>query len=144
MVLYAKDIVEKDFVSMPRDMNALAAARTMRERRHGYVIVASPEGQPEGIVTEWDYLAKVVAEGRDASTMRLTDLMSGNLVSVSADDGIERVAEIMTQKGIRRVLVVKDSKVLGIIEAKQILAKLKDYVDRISAQIARAQTPMFG
>jgi CBS domain-containing protein len=144
MVLYAKDIVERDVVSMPRDMNALAAARTMRDRRHGYIIVVSPDGKPEGIVTEWDYLSKVVAEGRDVSSMRLADLMSGNLVTVSADEGIERVAEVMTQRGIRRVLVVQDGKVLGIIEAKQILARLKEYVDRISAAIARAQTPMFG
>ena len=143
MVLYAKDIVQRDFVSMPRDTNALEAARVMRDRHHGYVIVASVDGRPEGIVTEWDFLAKIVADSGDASRMSLGDLMSANLVVVSADDGIERVAQIMAEKGIRRVLVVKDGRILGIIEAKTILARMKDYIDRISTQIARAQTPMF-
>lgn len=143
MVLFAKDIVQQDFVSMSRDMNALEAARAMRERRHGYVIVTSADGRPEGIVTEWDFLAKVVAEGGDASKMSLGDLMTASLVTVSADDGIESVATLMARQGIRRVLVVKDGKVLGIIEAKTILARMKDYIDRLSTQIARAQTPMF-
>ena len=43
----------------------------------------------------------------------------------------------------KRVLVVKDSTILGVIEAKTILVRMKAYVDRLSAQIARAQTPMF-
>ena len=69
--------------------------------------------------------------------------MSRDLVSVDANAGIDSVAQIMTRQGTRRVLVVKDGRVLGVVEAKTILARMKDYVDRLSAQIARAQTPMF-
>ncbi len=142
MVLYAKDIVEKDFLSMGPDATVLEAARTMRERRHGFVIVASQAGAPEGIVTEWDLVARVLAEARDPAGVRLRDVMSGKLITVDAHDGINRVAQIMSEHGTRRVLVVKDGQVLGIIEAKTILARMKEYIDRISAQIARTQTPM--
>ncbi len=143
MVLYAKDIVEKDFLSMAADATVLEAAKLMKERRRGFVIVASPEGAPEGIVTEWDLVAHVLAESRDPARVRLGDVMSGRLVTVDAHDGIDRVAAVMAERGTRRVLVVSDGKALGIIEAKTILARMKDYIDRISAQIARTQTPMF-
>jgi CBS domain-containing protein len=143
MVLYAKDIVEKDFISMRGDATALEAARAMKDGRRGFVIVTTATGAPEGIVTGWDLVAGVLAESRDPTGVRLRDIMSGRLVSVEAQDGIDRVAQIMADRGTRRVLVVKDGTVLGVIEAKTILARMKEYINRLSAQIARAQTPMF-
>ena len=52
MVLVAKDIVEKDFLSLSRNTSALEAARHMKAKGHGFVIIASSGGVPEGIVTE--------------------------------------------------------------------------------------------
>ena len=99
------------------------------------------EGRPIGIVTEWDILAKVVAAGRDPATVRLEELMTRPLVFVDAGEGIDRVAEIMAEKGIRRVLVEKDGRVLGVIRNQTIVRRMRDYIDSISAQIARAQLP---
>ncbi len=143
MVLVAKDIVEKDFLSLPRVATALEAARQMKAKSHGFVIIAAEGGRPEGIVTEWDYLAKIVAEARDPGRVRLSEIMSGELVSVDANEGLDEVAQIMAQKGIRRVLVTQDHKVLGVITAKTMLSRLKEYVDKISSQIARLQSPIF-
>jgi malate dehydrogenase (oxaloacetate-decarboxylating) len=143
MVLVAKDIVEKEFLSLPRETTAIEAAHRMKATSHGFAIIASPGGDPEGIVTEWDYLAKIVAEERDPKRVRLSEIMSSELVSVDANTGLDQVAQIMTQKGIRRVLVIKDHKVLGVLTAKTMLSRLKEYVDRISSQIARLQSPMF-
>jgi IMP dehydrogenase len=143
MVLYAKDIVEKDFLSVPAGTSVLEAARAMREGRHGFVIVATADGKPEGIATEWDFVARVVAEDRDPEAVRLEEIMSRNLVSVDASVPIDQVSQLMVSRGTRRVLVTKDGKILGVIEAKTILARMREYIDRLSAQIARTQTPMF-
>ncbi len=143
MVLVAKDIVEKDFLSLPRNTTALEAARQMKAKSHGFVIIAAEAGSPEGIVTEWDYLAKIVAESRDPGRVKLGEIMTGELVAVDANEGLDHVAQVMAQKGIRRVLVIKDHKVLGVITAKTMLSRLKEYVDRVSSQIARLQSPMF-
>ena len=143
MVLVAKDIVEKEFLSLPRGTSATDAAGQMKVASHGFAIIASAGGDPEGIVTEWDFLSKIVAEGRDPSRVKLSDIMTGELVSVDANQGLDQVAQIMTQKGIRRVLVIKDHKVLGVITAKTMLSRLKEYIDQISSQIARLQSPFF-
>ena len=142
MVLVAKDIVEKDFFSLSRNTTALEAARQMKAKGNGFVIIASGSG-PDGIVTEWDFLAKITAEGKDPAGVKLGDMMSSNLVSVDANEGIDQVAQIMTQQGIRRVLVISDHKVLGVITAKTMLSRLKEYIDRVSSQIARLQSPTY-
>ena len=141
MVLFAKDILETEFLSMRPDTTLLEAARAMADRHHGFVIVSSPEGRPIGIVTEWDIVAKVVASGRDPAKVRLEELMTRPLVYVDAGEGIDRVAAIMAEKGIRRVLVEKDGRVLGVIRNQTIVRRLRDYIDSISSQIARAQLP---
>ncbi len=143
MVLYAKDIVEPEFLSMRPQTTLLEAAKVMADRHHGFVLVTSADGRPIGIVTEWDILAKVVAEGRDPAQVRLEELMTRSLVFVEANEGIDRVAQIMADKGIRRVLVQRDGKVIGVIRAQTIARRMRDYLDSISAQIARAQLPLF-
>jgi len=142
MVLVAKDIVEKEFLSLSRETTALEGARQMKAKRHGYAIIASSTGSPEGIVTEWDYLSKIVAEGKDPSHVKLGDIMTSDLVSVDSNVGLDQVAQLMTEKGIRRVLVLKDRKVIGIITAAIMLSRLKEYVDKVSSTIARLQSPM--
>jgi IMP dehydrogenase len=143
MVLFAKDIVETEFLTMPPRTSIFEAAKAMAARHQGFVIVCSPKDNPVGIVTEWDVLAKVVAEGRNPSATQLEDIMSRSLVSVGPNDGIDRVAQIMAEDGTRRVLVVKDGKMLGVILGRTILARMRDYIDSVSAQIARAQLPLF-
>jgi IMP dehydrogenase len=141
MVLVARDILEKDFLSMRGDATVFQAAQQMKTSRHGFVIVANSEGQPEGIVTEWDILSKVVAEGKDPKNVKLEEFMTKDLITIKPDMGIDELSLFMSVKGIRRVLVVHDGKVLGIITSRNVLASLKNYVDRVSTQIARLQCP---
>jgi CBS domain-containing protein len=143
MVMYARDIVQSDFLSLTGDTDSLSAAKLMADKHHGFVIVASTAGIPEGIVTEWDYLSKVVAENREPMRIRLAEIMTPNLASVDAGDGIDSIATLMAQRGIRRVLVVEGGKVLGVITASTMLARMKDYIDKISSQIAGLQAPPF-
>src|SRR5256885_5099644 len=97
MVLYAKDIVEREFLSFSPSTSVRDVAKTMAREHQGFVIVISPAGVPMGIVTEWDLLAKVVAEGRDPSNVSLGEIMSTKLVSVDPSEGIDRVAELMAE-----------------------------------------------
>ncbi len=143
MVFRAKDIVETDFLSMSKETTALEAARAMKTKKHGFVVIVTPEGRPEGIVTEWDYLSKLVAEGKDPSRVKLAELMSTNLVTVDAEEGTDQISQLMADKGIRRLLVTEDGKTIGVITAKTILANLKEYVNKVSTQVARLQPPRY-
>ena len=142
MVLYARDIVEKDFLSLSAKTTVLEAAKAMTTSKHGFAIIGTPE-HPEGIVTEWDVVAKVVAEGRDPTKSTLGEIMSSNLLSVDSSAGLSSVSQIMTERSVRRLLVKDGDHVVGFITSKTILAHMNEYVDKVSSQISRLQTPWF-
>src|SRR5205809_8126127 len=64
MVLYAKDIVETDFLSLPPDTSVLQAAKPRATRHQGFPVVTTRDKGPVGIVAEWAVLAKAVAQAR--------------------------------------------------------------------------------
>jgi len=140
MVLYARDIAESDFITLVGETTALDAARVMVERKHGFALVSMGD-KLSGIVTEWDYLSKVVAKDKNPAGVFLKDIMSDTLVIVQGGDGIDAVSKLMADKGIRRVVVMEKEKILGVITSKTILQRLDDYVNRVSSQIARLQSP---
>ena len=142
MVLYARDIVEKDFLSLSANTTILEGAKAMKNSKHGFAIIGTP-ASPEGIVTEWDIVAKVVAEGRDPAKVTLREVMSTELLSVEAGAGLSSVSQIMTERGVRRLLVKDGNQVIGFITSKTMLARMNEYVDKISSQISRLQTPWF-
>jgi len=140
LVLYAKDIVEPEFITLVGETTALDAARLMAEKKHGFVLI-SINGKPTGIVTEWDYLSKVVAKDRSPSSVLLREIMTENLVTAQASEGIETVTKLMADKGVRRIVVMEKDKIIGVITSKTILRRLEEYVNRVSSQIARLQSP---
>ena len=142
MVLYARDILEKDFLSLPQSTSILDAAKSMKASKHGFAIVGSPEN-PEGIVTEWDVVSKVVAEGKDPAKTTLGEVMTNEIFTMKASESISTVAKLMSERGVRRVVVKDGNKVVGYITAKTVLANLEAYVDKVSAQISRLQAPWF-
>ena len=142
MVLYARDIVEKDFLSLSAGSTVIEAAKAMKASKRGFAVIGSTD-QPRGIVTEWDFLAKVVAEARDPAKVTLEEIMSTDLVSVDAGTGLAEVSQLMSERGVRRLLVKDGDKVVGFITSKTMLARMNDYVDKVSSQISRLQTPWF-
>ena len=140
MVLYARDIVEKDFLSLPGSSSVLEGARAMKDSRHGFVIIGDPT-DPKGVVTEWDIVSKVVSEGRDPHSVTLEEVMTKELYSIDVSTPLSVVSQIMTEKGVRRLPVKEGDKIVGFITSKTMLARINEYVDKISAQISRLQTP---
>ncbi|HXY56570.1 MAG TPA: CBS domain-containing protein, partial [Nitrososphaerales archaeon] len=73
MVLYARDIVEKDFLSVLGTSSVLEGAKAMKNSKHGFAIIGTP-ADPLGVVTEWDIVSKVVSEGRDPRSVAMEEI----------------------------------------------------------------------
>ena len=112
----------------------------MRDTRHGFSVIGTPD-DPQGIVTEWDIITKIVAEGKDPRQITMGEIMTKELVSIEAGAPLSAVAQVMSEKGVRRLQVRDGNKVVGYITSKIMLARMNDYVDKISTQISRLQTP---
>ena len=140
MVLYARDILQKDFLTISAESSVFEGAKAMRGTKHGFALVGTP-AEPEGIVTEWDIVCKVVSEGRDPQRISMGEIMTKDLLSLEGSAPLSTVSQLMTEKGVRRLLVKEGNQVIGYITSKTMLARMNDYVDKISAQISRLQTP---
>ncbi|HEY3820287.1 MAG TPA: CBS domain-containing protein [Polyangiaceae bacterium] len=106
------------------DDSVATAARTMRERRVGCVVVTR-KGKATGIVTDRDLVVRVLAEGLDAWTTKVGDIVTYDPVTVSVHEGIETAVARMRRHGVRRLPIVEDDGVaVGIVTADDLLVLL--------------------
>lgn len=127
-----------DLLTVDPAISALDCARRMAETHKGYAILLA-EGQLRGIVTEWDFLAKLVARGLDAASTPVASLASLPVASCDAETPTHEVVERMAREGIRRMVVTNAGRVVGMISSRDVINAFKPYVDKISADIAGYQ-----
>jgi CBS domain-containing protein len=96
------------------------AARLMKKNKVGVVLVE--DGRFVGIFTERDALFRVLAEGRDAQTTRIADVMTPDPLTIHPDKPFGHALHIMYENGFRHVPVVKEGKPLGIVSARDALS----------------------
>ena len=72
---HVRDIMEKNVVTIEHDKNALDAAKLLKEKEISFLVIIK-DNIPIGIVSERDFVKKVVAEDKVASTMSLESIMS--------------------------------------------------------------------
>jgi CBS domain-containing protein len=138
MVLLAKDIMEEAVLTVDEGTDALSCARAMAAQHKGYAVLLRG-GAIASIVTEWDYLSKVVAAGRDPGTLPVREIATAPVDSCAPDTPTDVVVQAMAAKGIRRMIVVRDNRVVGVITARAVLRMFRAYVDKVSAEIAGYQ-----
>jgi CBS domain-containing protein len=113
-------IMTKATVTDAPDDTVAEAASKMWQQQTGSLLVMQ-SGKLIGIVTERDVL-QTVGEGNDPKSMNLRDVMSTEVVTVSADVSVQSAAEIMFQKWFRHLPVVDSSgTVKGVISLRDLL-----------------------
>ncbi len=146
MVLLAKDIMESSFLTLDEETDALTGAKTMVAQRKGYAVVTrGGSSAVAGIVTEWDFLEKIVAREVDPKSRRIMDLASPTVHACAPDTPTDEVVTRMASLGIRRMVVRTEERVVGVITAKNVLGAFRQYVDKLSREIAgyqSSQTPL--
>jgi CBS domain-containing protein len=104
------------------------AARLMQSEDVGIVPVVDGESARNlvGVVTDRDIAIRVVAEGRDPSSVRVSDVMSTNVRTCKADDSVDDVMEVMGAEQVRRVPIVDERGALvGIVAQADIVLQAK-------------------
>jgi CBS domain-containing protein len=113
-------IEEQDPVTAPAKMTVSEAARLMRERRVGAIMVVQ-DGALAGIFTERDALIRVLAEERDVRTTRLEDVMTRNPQTIHPDRSFAEALQMMYGGSFRHVPVVEDGRPVGMVSARDAL-----------------------
>jgi CBS domain-containing protein len=136
MVLTARDIMDPQVLTVVSTADAFTSAQTLVANRKGYAVVLRPDGTLAGIVTEWDFVAKVLAEARDPKSLAIGEIASALTHTCTPETPAEDVIQEMATAAVRRMPVVAGGKVVGIITSRDVLGMFREYVDKLSAQIA--------
>ena len=113
------DFMTKDVVTADETTPVISIARIMGKQRIGSVIITR-EGEPFGIFTERDLLTAFLATGRELYT-EVGPECSGPLIMIPAGTSVHRAAATMALKHIRRLPIVRDDKLVGIITARDLV-----------------------
>src|SRR3989440_12457552 len=122
MAQMVRDVMTKDPVSMSSDKSVADAAKAMSDLRIGSVAVMEKD-KPCGIVTDRDITVRAVATGSDPSRTRLAEICSHDLASVRPDQSVDDAIQMMKSHDVKRVVVMTDSKLEGILSLGDLTAR---------------------
>jgi CBS domain-containing protein len=138
-----KEICTPDVVCCSPETTVLAAARLMRQRHVGdLVVVDDPEGDqsPLGMVTDRDLVVEVLAQERNPAQLTVRDVMRKPVVIAGCNEDAAQAVERMKLHGVRRIPVMgNDRKLAGIISLDDLLVQLAAETKTLVDVVAREQ-----
>ena len=109
-----RDIMEKNVITIQQDKTAQNAAQILKEKEISFLVIMN-EGKPSGIVSERDIVQKIAAEDLVSSSVKLEKIMSKKFRWVEPDTSIEDAVQKMLNNNIRRLIVLQDENLAGVI-----------------------------
>jgi len=114
-----EDVMTKSVISADISMTISETAKMMEDAKVGSVIIMK-NNMAVGIVTDRDFAVKVVAHAYEISSP-IKQIMSSPLLSINSDESVRNAADLMYERGIRKLPVLNDDKVVGMITATDIV-----------------------
>jgi len=121
MSLEVQDIMISKVVTGRVSISVKEAVDTMNEHGIGCLVVVEKES-PVGIVTERDLLKRVLAESKDPRKINVQEIMSKPLIVGKPDMLIEEVIKLMIDKKIKKLPIVENGKLLGLVTLTDIVS----------------------
>jgi CBS domain-containing protein len=138
-----REVMTESVVTAPPEQSVREIAELMRERNVGSVVLIE-EQRPVGFVTDRDLAVSVIADGRDLGD-HAADHASSPVITARAEMQIEEAAELMVRHGVRRLVVVDDDRLTGIVTLDDIASRTGDpeLAAQLSQRVTRAVMPDF-
>lgn len=143
--MLVKEIMITDVVTAPPEMTIVEAARKMKENNIGSLIIVKDE-RLAGLITDRDILTKVVSEGKDIKKTEIGKVMTKEVVYIKPDLDVEDAAKIMSENGIKKLPVIDDDTLLGIVTASDFIAAQPKIMDQLGALVlmSKREKPIAG
>lgn len=137
--LRVEDIMVKEVITIDEDFTVKEAAEIMNKFEIG-CLIGVKKGKAMGILTERDVLKRVVAEGKDASKIKVRDAMTSPLVIAEPGMDLAEAVKLMFQMKIKKLPVVDGKRLVGLVSLTDI-ARFQPQMITILKQLAARQTP---
>ncbi|MFZ3170281.1 MAG: CBS domain-containing protein [Candidatus Methanoperedens sp.] len=126
-IIRVGDLISGRLIYIDSEDNVIKAAILMRENNISSLLVKH-KGDFVSIITEKDIINKVVAEELYPGDVKVSEIMSKDLFTVSKNESIEEAVKLMRKKGVRRLVVLENERIVGIITETDIAKHLKAIV----------------
>lgn len=123
----ARDIMSKKVVTIETTSPITEIAKIMNKNNISSIVLTENE-KPCGIITERDYLSKIIAQNKKASDLSPTQIMSSPFTTVSAAALVDDVAQTMLKNKIRHVVVMDKGYPIGIITITDFLKHINTII----------------
>ena len=114
-----KDIMTNSVISIDASATVKEAAKMMEDTKVGAIVVME-DNAPTGIITDRDFAIKIAAHAIPLDTP-IRKVMSTPLFTISPRESVWLAADLMYTRGIRKLPVIDDDKVVGIVTATDLV-----------------------
>jgi len=119
--IMVREAMTSNVITVPSSTPVNEAAMLMAEKKIGSVVVVD-NGTPVGIVTERDLAFGVVAKNRLPNEVKVKEIMKSPIISIEPEASITEASRLMAKNNIRRLPVIKDSNLVGIVTTRDLIA----------------------
>ncbi len=119
-IILARDIMSRPVETIEINASVIDAVVKMNKSKHGSIIVTAKE-KLIGIVTERDILERIVERFLDPRETKVSEIMSSPVVTIPPDISIEEAAKVMTEKNIKKLPVMENDRLVGIVTSMDLV-----------------------
>jgi len=120
-----RDIMEKNVITIDINETANNAANQMKENDISFLVIIE-NGKPVGVVSERDFVQKLCINNQNSSDVKISDIMSYKFRWVNPTTKIEDAIQKMLNNNIRRLLILDDEKLVGVITQTDLASYLRE------------------
>ncbi len=121
-ILEVGDVMTPKVLTAEEDTPVTNLSKEMEISGLGSIVITK-SGKPVGIVTDRDIAIKVIMHDRKGSEIKAKEIMSSPLVSIEPGVLLEKACAVLAENGIRRMPVIEDGELLGIISVRNVLTR---------------------
>ncbi len=118
------------------DATVYEALQAMAKHNSGALVVLEGE-KMVGILSERDCVRKVELQGRDVKDIKVQDIMTRNVISVSCDQSLEECEALMMDKGIRHLPVYDGDQLAGFLSVRDVLREVIEMQKMMLSELER-------
>jgi len=127
-ILLVRDVMSGNVKTVRPNSTILEVVRKMNRFDVGSVVVVEGD-RPVGIITERDILRRVLEVTLAPEALKAKEIMSSPLVTISDNATVEEAARVMAERNIKKLPVVQDGRLIGIVTTTDIVRNQPKYVD---------------
>jgi len=120
-----REIMEKNVITIEHDKTALDAACLISEKDVSFLVIMK-DSKPVGVLSESDFVKRLAADNKKASDVIVSEIMSSKFRWVEPETELEDAIQKMLNNNIRRLVILDDNKLVGVITQTDLTGFLRD------------------